>query len=302
MGTDLVIAGTADEIASLPPADRAVMVTHALIESKQWLAVATKGTDPTPIAEFKAWAATVAEMTRQKGLAAEIQADATEMVRRAERGIGVAVRNGQEAGDIAKRGYAGPQGDYVRGGSPVRGGRVHDEDKTSAREFFPEGNQTMTDAYAMTDSVTDEQFEEVLAEAREEGNLSRANVVRKIKDQKSPQTRQQRADLIADLASKGMASTQMVATVGVSEEAVRQIARDYSIEIPADKAVRGTRRVDSARVVRETVHTLEGLLITLPLVDVDSLDPREAKDWTASLDQSIRALNRFNKKIKETVL
>jgi hypothetical protein len=46
---------------------------------KSWLAVATKGTDPTPVAEFKAWAATVAEMTRQKGLSEEIQLDAQEI-------------------------------------------------------------------------------------------------------------------------------------------------------------------------------------------------------------------------------
>ncbi len=34
----------------------------------------------------------------------------------------------------------------------------------------------------MTDGVSDEQFEEALTEAREEGNLSRANVARKCKD------------------------------------------------------------------------------------------------------------------------
>ena len=37
MSTELVTVATADEIATLPPEDRAVMVTHALVESKQWL-------------------------------------------------------------------------------------------------------------------------------------------------------------------------------------------------------------------------------------------------------------------------
>lgn len=36
--------------------------------------------------------------------------------------------------------------------------------------------------YDMTDDVSDEQFEEVLAEAKDEGNMSRSNVVRKIKN------------------------------------------------------------------------------------------------------------------------
>lgn len=33
--------------------------------------------------------------------------------------------------------------------------------------------------YAMTDGVSDEQFEEAITEARDEGNMSRANVARK---------------------------------------------------------------------------------------------------------------------------
>ena len=176
MSTELVVAATPDEIGELEPKARAELVTHALVESKQWLAVATKGTDPTPIAEFKAWAATVAEMTKQKGLAAEIQADALEMVRRAERGIGLAVRNGQGAGAIGTR---------ADGGWTARLQDRETELKMTTDEIFT-SNQQRTETYVMTDDVTDEQFEEALTEAREEGNLSRANVVRKIKGEPKP--------------------------------------------------------------------------------------------------------------------
>lgn len=291
MSTDLALVGTADEIATLPVADRAVMVTHALRESKQWLEVATKGTDPTPIAEFKAWAATVAEMTKQKGLAGEIQADAQEMVRRAERGLGRAIRNGQEAGDIMTKADGAAVRDHVAIG-----------DKVSPRSFFGSNTNEMTDAYAMADEASDEEFEGVLSEARGEGNLSRANVVRKIKGQSGPQTRAERAELIGAMASRGMAAAQMVAQVGVSEETVRQIARDFGIDVPADRLTRGTRRIDSIRVARETVMALDGLASTVDLVtDLSELNPTEAQQWSASLDQSIRALNRLNKKIKEAL-
>jgi hypothetical protein len=177
--TDLVLAGTPDEMGELEPLAMAEMVTHALIESKSWLAVATRNTDPTPIAEFKAWAACVAEMTKQKGLASEIQADAVEMLRRAERGIGVAIRNGQAAGEIRSA------ADTHRVGVNNRDRDVSDTSVPSPSAFAPRHELANTHGgiYDMTDGVTDTDFDEALAGARAEGNLSRANVVRKLKDE-----------------------------------------------------------------------------------------------------------------------
>jgi hypothetical protein len=61
----------------------------------------------------------------------------------------------------------------------------------------------MADAYSMTDGVSDSDFEDALAEAKEEDNLSRANVVRKIKkpapaSDAEPRTRKRRP--LADTA------------------------------------------------------------------------------------------------------
>lgn len=169
IGTDPAALDTAS------PEAAAVMVTQALVESRQWLAVAMRGTDPTPIAEFKAWAATIEEATRQKKLGREIELDAAEMVRRAERGIGVAIRKGQAAGEIRL-----PSRDL---GKPPADGRPDEMSKADPRQFF--GNsQEKTDSYVLSDTVTDEEFENVLTEAKAEGNLSRANVVRKVKGEK----------------------------------------------------------------------------------------------------------------------
>lgn len=164
------------------------------------------------------------------------------------------------------------------------------------------GGQERHEIYAMTDGVADEHFEAALTDARAEGNLSRANVVRKVKGHSSPQTRDARAGLIADLAAKGHAAAQMVKHVGVSEETVREIARDYGIDMPGERAVARTRRIDSLKVARETVYSLEGIVSTLALINPESLrelDPSEATQWVASLDSSLRALNRFNKALKE---
>jgi hypothetical protein len=160
------------EIDKLDDEARGQLITQALLESKSWLAVATKGTDPTPIAEFRAWAATVAEATKQRNLAQEIQLDAQEMVRRAERGIGQAVRNGQEAGTIARKGNRS-------GNNQHQSGNLPDENISSPADYFPGGGGAQTDSYAMA-NVTDEQFEEAVGDAKAEGNLSRANVVRKV--------------------------------------------------------------------------------------------------------------------------
>lgn len=72
------------------------------------------------------------------------------------------------------------------------------------------------------------EFDEVLDEAKAEGNLSRANVARKAKGKSENQglTRQQRADLIANLAADGYSSRQMPSKVGVTETTVRRTAVD----------------------------------------------------------------------------
>lgn len=152
MSTQLAVVTSPDEIAGLPPKQRGELITRALVESKQWLAIATKGTDPTPIAHFKAWAATVAEMTKQKGLAEDIQLDALEMVRRAERGIGLAIRNGQGVGAIAKSGDVGARPSGGRGGLP---GAARGQHLVRPADFASSGELSSNQAgiYAMTDAL-----------------------------------------------------------------------------------------------------------------------------------------------------
>src|SRR5690606_25363696 len=137
------------------------------------------------------WAATLRTATVQKQLGKDAELAATELVRRAERAIGQGIRAGQEAGEIADRGYKGkPSSPYTR----IRNGaeehiqpQVPDTITTlpSPRDFLGHA-QERVDVYAMTDDVSEEEFEQAISDAKDEGNLSRANVVRHIKPDKAP--------------------------------------------------------------------------------------------------------------------
>lgn len=275
------------QMRNLPAAQAEVAVTSYLTQARDRLTDALTATGPQAVAAIKAELSTVAEATKQLGLSKEIQEDAVEMIRRAEYALRRAHRSAQESGTLPNR---GGWADGHR--EPISIGTT---------KALYGGDETRAQIIAMTDGVEESDFEDALAEAREEGNLSRANVVRKIKQQASPQTRDQRAEIIAEMAAEGHHRDQVARHLGIGRGAVNDIAKDYRINFPADSVGR-VRRADSARIVRETVNTLEGVLLALPLVDLDDLDPIEAEQWTASLTKSLSELRRFNNKIKEAVL
>lgn len=183
MSADLVPADNMAALDAMDPATREVAVTRMLDEARGWLAHAVESTGPQTIASFKAQMATVAEATKQLGLSKEIQLDAAEMVRRSERGLGVAIRKGQEAGEIETIEDA-----RSRAGLTAQGHHVVDNDlmKQPVGRFANHDELSGNGAgiYHLTDNVTDEQFDAAIDEAKAEGNLSRANVVRKVKGEK----------------------------------------------------------------------------------------------------------------------
>jgi hypothetical protein len=298
MSAELVPIVDPSQIADLPVEERGIVITKALEESKSWLAVATQATDPTPIAEFKAWAATVAEMARQKGLAEDIQLDALEMVRRAERGIGVAIRNGQAAGTILRTGqHLHRSNQYVRRDAAL----AEDKSCTALEAAKVKHHSELSRLYELTDGVTEERFEEALGSARDEHNVAHANVVRKIHGSGRPMTRLQKAEKIRAMAAEGYSSRQMAGPLATSDVTIRNIARDHGIEIRADRIVGKTRHIDPERVVRETVHALDGLKYGLNLLtasDYDELHPEQIRDWLNALDEPARAIRHLIKELK----
>jgi hypothetical protein len=176
-------------VEALDPVSRELAVTQMLSEARSWLAHAVEASEPQSIANFKAQMATVAEATKQLGLSKGIQMDAQEMVRRAERGVGLAIRKGQAEGTIRSR------GDDTR--TDLSGHNT----LVSPTAFVPHDELVGNGAgiYHLTDGVTDEQFDGALTQAKAEENLSRANVVRKIrrKTQDNPEPQSRRKPLPA---------------------------------------------------------------------------------------------------------
>lgn len=107
---------------------------------------------------------------------------AAEFVRRAERGLGVAIREGQERGDVLRKGQ---RVDRLQSRQENRD-TVISRPTDYAQPHELSGEPQGFGIYGMTDGVSDEQFEEAVTEARDEGNLSRANVAHKCKAESRP--------------------------------------------------------------------------------------------------------------------
>jgi hypothetical protein len=293
-------------------ADPAQFVVLACERAKTWLTEAVQQGRIGEINDLRCHAEAVRVYTAQREIGRDAELAASEVVRRAERGMGVAIRRGQEAGEIATlvelRQYAGLVGQH-RDDNPVPVRKPAPIDYVSRDELT--GNKA--GIYHMTDGVTDAQFEEALTEARAEGNLARANVVRKLHrdDNSVPaqagggrepfdlSTFSARRARIAELAAQNYSSRQIAKMLGFNADWVRVTAREAGIDVPADAIIGKTRRHDSNRIVRETVSAMEGLAMGVDLVDVAELDPGEIRDWVASLTTSIRVLNRLTKTMKE---
>lgn len=208
-----VIESDVQALDTLDPASREVAITGILQQCHDWLTRATAATGPADIANFKAYVASVAETTKQLRVSKEIQQDAEVMVRRSERALGLAIREGQSRGEIAKRGDVSERPAYER----VRNGRVeHIQPKppepksalVSPSTFFSSGEDGHK-TYTVTDDVTDEQFEAAIEAAKSEGNVSRANVVRKIKGDPATEVKQRKTSPILSRSIDGLSGYRM---------------------------------------------------------------------------------------------
>lgn len=164
-------------------ADPGGFIIQACERAKAWLREALDNGEIDQIVEVKSQAEAIRVYTMQKQLGKDAQLSATEIVRRAERGIGVAIRRGQEDGSIYKK-HAGRPQEINHGDTQVKVRPVTDFAKYD--DLGGSGNQP--GIYDLTDDVSDEDFEQALAQAKAEQNLTRANVARKVKAQNQKAT------------------------------------------------------------------------------------------------------------------
>jgi hypothetical protein len=314
MAAELVLA--ADPQFVERAADPAGFVVAACERARAWLREALEQGQIEQVAELRSQAEAVRVYTAQKQLGKDAQLAAAEIVRRAERGIGVAIRRGQAAGEISRRGGHGGNQHRRAPTETVASGfcTARPSDYATAAELTGNG----AGIYQLTDGVCDAEFEAALAAAKAEADLSRANVVRKVRGHRDPapggapgraapgpgtgagagESSPRCRELIGELAARGMTSVQIGARLGISDQRVRQLARQHQIAIVAD-AVAGRRRLDSTRIARQTVHALEGLAMGVELADLAEIDPAQVPAWTGSLARSLRVLSRFARQLKE---
>ncbi len=97
--------------------------------------------------------------------------------------------------------------------------------------------------------------ETALSEAKTEGNLSRANVVRKI-------------------TKKPLASRR-------------------------PEILKGTRHLNSNRIVEQTVRLVEQPESVMEMVDYTALDPTKLEEWISSLTESLSALRKLRNRLEK---
>lgn len=107
-------------------------------------------------------------------------------------------------------------------------------------------------------------------------------------------SRQTKADTISTLAGQGYTSQQMSSQVGISDHRVRDIAREFEIDIPADRAVGRTKRLDHTQMVESTVTDLENTAEFVgSFIDLNEVDMTDADEWVKALRDSARKFQNF---------
>lgn len=236
-------------------------VTDILEEGKVWLQDALeRGAPIEEIVAYRASATAMRDTVTRQGLGRDAELDATELLRRCDRTVGIAIRAGQAAGTVSSREHphSGPRDAYERNGQTIRAGATERAfDAVSPTSFGMSKDELARGIYPMVDDVDDERFDQALADARAERSLSRANVIRKIRHLAAPPSKR-------------------------------------------PEILRKTRRFDSATVVGRTVDSATGVITSLlDEVVFAELDTQDVARWIASLDDSIKAIRGLQARLKK---
>jgi hypothetical protein len=151
---------------------------------EQAITALSEAIDSMPISgvvALKAQVVTIQTATRELGMSKEAQDLAAEAVRRAEWALGRAVRTGQDDGTVARQGYP-LQRMADEGGKQAVIPEARVSDFVTKNEWRGDGGIA-----ALTEAEPAE-FDAAIEAAKAEGNLSRTNVVRKIRESKPDAT------------------------------------------------------------------------------------------------------------------
>lgn len=300
-------------LESLSVEAREVAMTGMLEQAHQWLAHAVASSVPVEdIANFRAYIATAAETAKRLRLSKEIRQDAEVMVRRSERALGQAVRDGQENGEIRKPSErSGAHVPGVRGTVSLDSVPELSDTTPSPSVFLGRSGEVTAQVYAMTDGVTDAEFEEALSTATEEGNVSRANVVRKLKDR----NREDVADRdeedrfwnevralaylpigeVFDRVNNGRVNNERWQT----QDGFRHAASKRGITFPDTRRVQRARADQEETFTRSLMSIQVGVTNLLELIDLRNIDPDLITEALERLTTTRDDLNRVIRNLKK---
>src|SRR4029077_5965926 len=105
----------------------------------------------------------------------------------------------------------------------------------------------------------------------------------------------ERIEQMREMAATGATGDQIAKTLGRHPQYVRALARRHGVDIQADRVVGKRRKIDSNRVVTETVIGASGLAVGLDLIDFETLDVDQLDEWTSSLRDSLRSLYQLHR-------
>lgn len=270
--------------------DPAQSVLVCCERAKVWLTQALADNAIEAIVELKSQAEAIRVYTLQKELGKDAELAATEIVRRAERCIGLAIRKGQVEGRIAKRGDIG----LKRGES--RSSSEEDRDLSKVTDYID--HSALNKIEPLATDVTDEQFDEAIEVAKSEKNLSRANVKRKIKGERADD----RWSRLPDLAAAGHHSSQIAVELGVGRQAVLNRAKAMGIEIPADRVLGRARLRDQNRILREFVATLESLIPSCETIDPSAIERDLLREYSDGLTAALKELRKLDRRLRKELI
>jgi hypothetical protein len=275
--------------------DPHVWAARSVRETKAVCYLAARTRDVAMAVEAKAGAEAIHVRAMRERMPKDVQLLASTGVRLAERAIGLAIRAGQEAGEIRRQG--------------------------DTRAVLPSpvdlaGTPELSDFYAMADDLSDDEFDEVLKAAIADQNTGRAHVLRKIDAlragspdhpedwipdplDRSTEAAVRRRELVKEMAGRGLSSRQINQATGIGEPTIRRMAAEIGVEIAADRVVARTRRVDPARVAEDAVSGLDGIVTALELVNPADLTAGQRAELAEALAEPLKTLNRFARQIKE---
>jgi len=229
-------------------------VTQMLTAAGDWMTkaiAATSTVTPAEVKNARGAVYTIREAARQKGLSESIRSDAEEMARRSDYTLNKAIRAGQANHDVFESSIGGDRASAASDG----------DERTKLSDLLSPGEWRggrRGEGVRDLDCEPDE-FEEALAQAKAEDNLSRANVARKI------------------TAKKNEAEP---------------------VTAPPKKAKGTHGRIRSAKrtgaVLTNTLGTLDAIQIAIdPIEDLSTLTDEEAARIRGGFQKAVRSLNRI---------